>query len=492
MLARYLPLFALSLTACPPDPGQDADKDVVGDDSGTPTGGTTPENHAPSTPVVAITPEVPTDADPLTAILVQTAEDPDGDSVTYRFAWSRNGVLEPTLTTELVSAEATSDGDVWVLSVTPTDGMADGTPATDTVAIGNLPPVPPTLHLEPATPGAGDAIRLVVDTPAVDPEGAALTETIQWYVDDAYAQSWDGRTEIEGMYVDSGETYRCVVTESDGVNAPVPVEASVTVSNEPPQVNSVQIAPASPEDADDLTVRVNAEDPDGDDLTYHYRWFRDGVEATDVGDTETVDQGDTEVAQVWYVEVEATDGAAFAYGTSDTVTIAGPPMLRYGLYFSGIATPDGSGGWADVTGTWEVLLQTEGAQYGHVDCNAFWEVTGTAARCRGCEFAFDTVLTYDSAASTMNTPGACSYLEQDGVGVMESSGGDYFRFEATGPQISVYYYGTPYPYDIYWYVYGNYSYSYGGYRYGMGIRTDEDTAGMLRIDAYSYRYYAPY
>lgn len=486
------PLLLLVLTAlgCPAPSPKDTDTHVVDpdptpDDSGAP-------NHAPSTPVVAITPASPADGDDSTVTLLTPSVDPDGDPVSYRYAWARNGTPDAAPTTESVGADLTSDGDTWSVSVTPSDGTLDGDAATASVTIGNGAPSAPVLHIDPTRPAAGDALTLVVDTPAVDPDGDVLTETITWYVDGAHAVSWDGATGVDGNQVDSGETFRVVVAVTDGKHDPVSAEASVTVDNNPPVIDDIAVTPTSPEDDDDLRVRVRSSDPDGDSLATSYRWFRDGVEATDVGDTNTVDAGFTSPTEIWYVTATVSDGAAAVSMDSDPVAIATPTLIRYGHYLDGIATGGASDGtWDAMTGTWEVSLQTEGAMYGHVDCDAFYDVASTStARCPGCEYAFDITITYDAAASTMNTPGACVYMEEDGTGTVSMDRYGYVEFQGYGPGIGVYYYGVPYSFGgyMYWYVYGTYEYSGPGYAMSMGASTSEDTAGDLHLSAWRYVY----
>lgn len=493
-MSRVVPLATLLLAVgCPAPTPTDTDSKIVVDDSAADDSGTpVPENHAPSTPLVAITPEHPSAGEALSLSFLALAEDPDGDAITYRYEWSRGATVEPSLTTDTVPAGTVLDGETWSVRVTPSDGIADGAPATASVTIGNLAPSAPVIRISPHTPGAGDTLTLVEDTPAVDPEGDPLTQTITWYVDGAHAVSWDGATSVAGAQVDSGEVYRVVVSVTDGAHDPVVAEDTVTVSNAAPSIDAITLNPATPEDDDDLSVRVRASDPDGDSLSTSYRWYRDGVEAVDVGDADTVDAARTAEGEAWYVTVTVSDGAASVSEDSDTVTIVGPTSIRYGQYLEAVATGGASDGtWDTMSGSWEVLLQTEGAMYGHVDCDAWYDLTSTGTpRCPGCTYAFDLDITYDASASTMNTPTVCAYMEVDGTGSVSMDRFGEFSFSAYGPGIGVYYYGVPYSFGgyMYWYVYGNYTYGYPGYYRSMGAATAEDTAGNLEISAWSYVY----
>lgn len=83
-------------------------------------------NAAPGAPVVTVVPDPARGVDDLTCSVVSVAVDPDGDAVSYRFAWWRDGVSEPSHVSSTVPASATSLGEVWTCRATPTDGDLDG------------------------------------------------------------------------------------------------------------------------------------------------------------------------------------------------------------------------------------------------------------------------------------------------------------------------------------------------------------------------------
>lgn len=94
------------------------------------------ENHPPSAPVVSVRPAEPADDDVLTCAIATDSEDPDGDAVTYSYAWSVDGA-DSGVSTSTVSAALTSAGQAWTCTVTPSDGTVTGPEGADTVTIAD-------------------------------------------------------------------------------------------------------------------------------------------------------------------------------------------------------------------------------------------------------------------------------------------------------------------------------------------------------------------
>lgn len=112
----------------PDDAASDTDSDT---DTDSGTGGV---NFAPSAPAIAMTPENPTQLSDLTCTIVSPATDPDGDAVTYTYAWFVHGV-ESTITEATVPDAATLTGDTWTCRVTASDGDLNSSPAEVSVAL---------------------------------------------------------------------------------------------------------------------------------------------------------------------------------------------------------------------------------------------------------------------------------------------------------------------------------------------------------------------
>jgi hypothetical protein len=98
------------------------------------------QNSLSTAPTVTITPAAPImGIDDLTCSLTGTSTDADGDTVSYEFSWSVDGVpysgANNTSSSSVVSAAQTDGGEEWICTVTPNDGQDDGVPGSTNVDV---------------------------------------------------------------------------------------------------------------------------------------------------------------------------------------------------------------------------------------------------------------------------------------------------------------------------------------------------------------------
>jgi hypothetical protein len=133
-------------------------------------------NQAPSAPTVSISPEDPTDDDVLTCVIETESVDPDGDKVTYMYAWTVDGE-DAGLATATVNASLTSGGQEWTCSVTATDGELESAAGTASVEIVAIPLGSDEDHAAVSCKQVLDAGDSVGDgTYWIDPDGTAAFE----------------------------------------------------------------------------------------------------------------------------------------------------------------------------------------------------------------------------------------------------------------------------------------------------------------------------
>ena len=114
--------------------------DIAGDGSPVQSNTLTVGNTAPDAPVVSIDPSQPNTTSTLQAQIDFQEPDPDGDAITYVYTWNL-----ATTTSAAISPSATTQGELWTVSVTacdtdPTAPKCSATSGTASVTIGNSLP----------------------------------------------------------------------------------------------------------------------------------------------------------------------------------------------------------------------------------------------------------------------------------------------------------------------------------------------------------------
>ena len=138
---RILLLLALiPILGCFPNTRAHEDSDAPSDadtdtdtDSDTDTDTDTAPNTAPTAPTVHITPTAPTDLDALTCVIDTDSVDPEGDALTYTYAWSSDA--GGTSTGETLPAALTTTGETWTCSVSASDGALSSAAGTASATI---------------------------------------------------------------------------------------------------------------------------------------------------------------------------------------------------------------------------------------------------------------------------------------------------------------------------------------------------------------------
>jgi hypothetical protein len=237
-------------------------------------------NTAPTTPVVRLEPDSPTTVSDLTAVLDPPATDADGDPISYTWTWSVDGEVSPASTTEILGASATAKGQVWSVSVIPSDGTFTGGEATATTTILNTPPMLVGVELSPPSPSTLEALTCAPGASS-DADGDDVTYQYRWTLDGVEAGVFSDTLESERT--ERGDVVVCYVTPDDGDTlGDEVVSLPVTVQNTAPSVASVMVMPADARTGDDLTcIASGMADDDADEVVLSYAWTVNGVAAGD-------------------------------------------------------------------------------------------------------------------------------------------------------------------------------------------------------------------
>jgi len=281
-------------------------------------------NSPPPPPKVAILPAAPRRGDGLRAVLTQEA-DPDGDLVTYRYAWKRNGtrVELPPEQSELARGLARK-GERWQVEVVASDGEAEAAAARAEVAIANSPPGPVAIALCDAPVPARTPLEVRIRAASTDPDGDPVAYRYAWSVNGKPIDTAKDQARLSGASPRKHDLVRVVVTPWDGQDAGPESAAECLVENTPPTAPEIAIDPEAPSALTGMmaVVRKSALDRDGDTLSYRYQWFRDGMRA---GETASVARGVPRHGEIWRVVVTPFDGEAAGERATAQATVKNTP-----------------------------------------------------------------------------------------------------------------------------------------------------------------------
>ena len=190
-----------------------------------------------------------------------------------------------------------NSGDSWG---TNTITLAEAAGAT------NTPPVASNLQLSPTNPTVLTGLTLTYTFSDADGDQESGTE-IRWYNQGALHSPVNDQMSIS---VAKGEQWSVEVSPSDGTDFGTMESAGpVTVLNAPPQAQSAQLSPSSPDETDVLTATYQYSDPDQDpESSSSIVWYLDGVRVSELDDATSVSSLMTRSGDQWQFSVIPNDG----------------------------------------------------------------------------------------------------------------------------------------------------------------------------------------
>lgn len=169
---------------------------------------------------------------------------------------------------------------------------------------------------------------------ADDPDGTEPTKRFQWIVNGSPMLGATG-PELAPVHVKRGDQVALEVIALDGQLESAPYRTDpVSVVNTPPIVSLVAVE-ADAEHSNRVLAKVNAIDPDRDEIHYSYRWWRNDKQVKD-GEESALDTTGFGRKDVVVVEVTARDqeaaaapvrSAPSALGNSPPLIVSNPPAL---------------------------------------------------------------------------------------------------------------------------------------------------------------------
>ena len=227
---------------------------------------------APSQPVVRIAGPVVT-GQSLHADVVVPAVDPIGFPVSYRWAWTVDGV-DAAVEGPDVSGFLVEEGQTWIVRAIADSGAALSAPGTDLVVVGNAPPSGGLVRVTPDAPQRGDTLTCTHGA-VTDAEGDAFTQGYVWTVDGTEVAETGVTFASEALQ--RGAQVSCALVVDDGVETRH-VSAPVVFGNAAPTVDLAWITPDPASRAQALTCAgAGVADGDLDPVSLGADWYVDGV-----------------------------------------------------------------------------------------------------------------------------------------------------------------------------------------------------------------------
>lgn len=227
-----------------------------------PTTGSTGGNRPPLVIKAEILPNPIVLTGPVTVQI--DAEDPERESVSFRYRWFLNGSELPGQTSSSLSPEVLKRGQELGVEIIPSDGSQEGKPyRTPIVRVANTPPIVSRVLLTPNNPVAGEKISAQVS--ATDPDNDTVLLNYRWFKDSTLVKEGENESflDTEGS---AGKTVVLEVVPRDFAVAGNSVSSHpVSIGNSPPKIVSM---PPVAGGSERYEYRVRAEDRDGDTVTY--------------------------------------------------------------------------------------------------------------------------------------------------------------------------------------------------------------------------------
>ena len=197
-----------------------------------------------------------------------TSEDPDGDEVSVSgVVWHLNGEPQTAgLNQPSLEGSALARGDVWHAVVTLTDGEDETDVTTQTMTVGNAPPVVSITWPENAN--ALNDLAPVIQV--VDVDGDAVASTVAWYKNGFRDAGLSNLTSVPAAKLAPGQTWTVSVDATDGEANSETAQSTFVIPNLAPMAVIEVIS--SNLWINEVIVLSAASSSDADGSIASYRW----------------------------------------------------------------------------------------------------------------------------------------------------------------------------------------------------------------------------
>lgn len=172
-------------------------------------------------------------------------------------------------------------------------------------ASGNRPPEVRKASLSPFSPTA--STPLVLSYEASDPEGETVQVTVRWFVDNEMVKEGSAGALEPGTYRKQSVVFAEILPADSGGPGAVFRSGPVTIGNAPPVVKAVAISPGEAIPGTVLRAAPEGSDPDGDEVTFRFRWSVNGKAAGEQTISDTFNTSGLKKKDMVYAFVTAVD-----------------------------------------------------------------------------------------------------------------------------------------------------------------------------------------
>ena len=283
-------------------------------------------NTPPGPPAVALEPAEPSALTGVQAAVKKPSADRDGDTLSYRYSWTRDGLPVP-FETATIPPSTLRHGEVWRVEVTPFDGEERGAPVVAQVVVKNTPPAAPAVLVVPEVAGVGQELTCQVKAPPKDPDEEPVTVHLKWYRNGQLVPVAEDSATLPVGIVRRGERWRCEVWASDGLASSPRAGGEISIRNTAPTAPLVVVEPERPHRRDALACRIAGPsvDKDGDPIAYTYTWWRNG-KSVGGPDPARVEPNRVAKNERWKCSAQPSDGTVSGpAGTAERTVLNTPP-----------------------------------------------------------------------------------------------------------------------------------------------------------------------
>ena len=271
--------------------------------------------------------------------------DNDGNEGNILFQWFiddvniENDTVEccangTNLTSAIAGALFNKNDQIKVKALANDGSSSSEEKTSETVVVGNTPPLSSNLDIAPAGPNTTAALTLSYTFFDIDGD-PELNSHIRWLKNGIEQAALGNQTSVPGSLTSKGDIWSFGLKVGDGESLDTErFSLNATINNSLPRAQSVSISPSSPKTDDNLVGRFTFSDPDGDSSKSDFRWFKNDVEQSSLRNLTAVGRSLTKKSERWRFEVKPGDGDGYGRPANssqvtikNTVPVASSPKI---------------------------------------------------------------------------------------------------------------------------------------------------------------------